>query len=81
MRIKVRLFALHRELLGKNAVSLDVPRGAKVKDLKPLLVHKFPALGKSIKNLAIVLNGSYSNPDSRLKDGDEIALIPPVSGG
>jgi molybdopterin converting factor subunit 1 len=81
MEIRLRLFALFGELAGKSKVRLSVPDGTRVKDLKPLLVKKFPALGKHGMSVVFILNNDYADPESELRDGDEIAVIPPVSGG
>ncbi len=76
MRISVRLFAGLREQAGVRERAFDVPDGATVADVWPLL-----DLGGEPAGLLYALNREYAAPDSALADGDEVALIPPVSGG
>jgi molybdopterin converting factor subunit 1 len=76
MRIDVRLFAGLRELAGTRAVELELPEGATAADVWPAL-----ELGAEPQGLLIAVNRSYAARDSVLSAGDEVALIPPVSGG
>jgi len=76
MRIDVRLFAGLRELAGARAVEIDLPEGATAGDVWPAL-----ALGDEPPGLLIAVNRSYAPRESALAAGDEVALIPPVSGG
>lgn len=81
MRINVRLFAILRERAGVSQVALDLPDCATVRDAKQQLAAKFPSLGAMIDRAALAVNQTYARPDMNLNDGDELALIPPVSGG
>ena len=76
MRIGVRLFAGLRELAGTRAREVELPEGATAGDVWPAL-----ALGDEPPGLLIAVNRSYAARDSALAAGDEVALIPPVSGG
>ena len=76
MKVAVRLFAGLRELAGTRAVDLDLPDGAVAADVWPAL-----DLGAEPPGLLLAVNRSYADPDVALRDGDEVALIPPVSGG
>ena len=76
MRISVRLFAGLREQAGVRERLLDVPTGATVGDVWPLL-----ELGDEPSGLLYAVNRSYAAPETAIRDGDEVALIPPVSGG
>jgi len=80
MRVLVRLFASYREAAGVGQIELEVPPGAKVKDaiFKILKDHPLIAEGRQV---VIARNREYVTPDEPLADGDEVALIPPVSGG
>jgi molybdopterin synthase catalytic subunit len=76
MRISVRLFAGLREQAGVRERSLDVPKGATVAGIWPLL-----ELGDEPAGLLYAVNRGYAERATVLAEGDEVALIPPVSGG
>ncbi len=76
MRISVRLFAGLREQAGVRERSLELPDCATVADIWALL-----ELGEEPAGLLYAVNRSYAARDSALADGDEVALVPPVSGG
>jgi molybdopterin converting factor subunit 1 len=79
--IRVRLFAVLREEAGEAEFPLQLPDGATVADVRGPLLERAPALRQRIGRVAYAVNRSYVKPDTRLNDGDELALIPPVSGG
>ena len=81
MRIRVRLFAIQRELAGAREVPLDVAEGATVADAWDALVGMFPALAPGRASVRFARNGAYADETTELTDGDEVAMIPPVSGG
>jgi molybdopterin synthase catalytic subunit len=76
MQITVRLFAALRERAGWSQRSLDLPEGACVGDVWPAL-----ALGAEPPGLAYARNREYADRDAMVEAGDEVAVIPPVSGG
>ncbi|HZR90787.1 MAG TPA: molybdenum cofactor biosynthesis protein MoaE [Gaiellaceae bacterium] len=76
MRVTVRLFAGLRERAGTATRELELTPGARVADVWPAL-----ELGDEPAGLLYALNKQYAPADSTLADGDEVALIPPVSGG
>ena len=76
MRVAVRLFAGLRERAGTRALEVELPDGASVADVWPAL-----ALGDEPPGLLLAVNHAYADRDAPLSDGDEVALIPPVSGG
>ncbi|MEL6905552.1 MAG: molybdenum cofactor biosynthesis protein MoaE [Planctomycetota bacterium] len=79
--VTVRLFAALRERAGADAVDVaDVPAGSTLGELKALAVAQHPALG-SLDAVAGVVGTTYATDDHVLEDGDQIALLPPVSGG
>lgn len=80
MTIRVRFFASLRERLRTAEASRDVPSGATVEDLLALLRADFPELA-SLGRVSIAVNAEYVDRGHALADGDEVALIPPVSGG
>ncbi len=81
MHIRVRLFAIQRELAGTREVALDLPDGATVADAWDGLVELHPALAPGRSSVRFARNGSYADEATRLTDNDEVAMIPPVSGG
>jgi molybdopterin synthase catalytic subunit len=81
VRVRVRLFAIQRELAGTREVPLDLDDGATVGDAWDALVAAFPALAPGRASVRFAVNGSYADADTALTDGDEVAMIPPVSGG
>lgn len=81
MRIKVMLFANAAELVGASTMALDLPGEASVLDALDALEVAYPAIGPLRSGLAVAVNHVYSNLATPLSDGDEVALIPPVSGG
>jgi MoaE-MoaD fusion protein len=81
LRIKVRLFAMQRETAGMRELRLELPLGSTVEDAWAAVVEVVPALAPGRSSLRFAVNGDYSAPDRPLADGDEIAWIPPVSGG
>jgi molybdopterin synthase catalytic subunit len=77
MHVRVRLFAALRELAGTSERELELPEGARVADVW----RRMPELGTEPEGLLYALNQEYVKPDRELADGDELAVIPPVSGG
>lgn len=81
MKIVVKLFSSHREAIGKEKIIFDLEQGATVGELLKLLIVKYPVL-KKLKNYTLIsLNQNYANLEQKLKENDEVALFPPVSGG
>jgi molybdopterin synthase catalytic subunit/molybdopterin converting factor small subunit len=76
MRIRVRLFAGLRERLGMGENEMELPDGALARDVWELL-----EMGPEPSGLAYAVNRQYVDRDHALADGDELAIIPPVSGG
>jgi len=76
MKIGVRLFAGLRELAGTRATEVELPEGATAGDVWPAL-----ELGTEPPGVLIAVNKAYADRDRVLTAGDEVALIPPVSGG
>ncbi len=81
MKIRVRLFALYRERAGCGSLTLELPAGARVRDLTDIILRRFPNLAPEGASLVTAVNAEYAAADTRLEEGDEVALIPPVSGG
>ena len=81
IRVKVRLFAVQRELAGTREVQLELADSADVEAAWSALVGRHPVLAPGRASLRFARNGDYAEPTTRLSDGDEVAMIPPVSGG
>lgn len=76
MKVVIKLFAGLRERAGTGERELDLPAGARVEEVWPAL-----GLGEQPGGLLYAVNKEYAPPERELADGDEVALIPPVSGG
>lgn len=81
VRVRVRLFAIQRELAGTREVRLELGPGATVVGAWDALVDRHPVLAPGRSSVRFARNGVYASPDELLEDGDEVAMIPPVSGG
>lgn len=81
MHINLLLFATVKDKVGQSRLSLELPDAAMIVDAKAKLSRDFPAAARSIETAIAALNEEFSQPDAMLKDGDTLALFPPVSGG
>ncbi|MFN8496569.1 MAG: molybdopterin converting factor subunit 1 [Anaerolineae bacterium] len=77
--LRVYFFAMHREAVGARDMTIAVPDGSTVGDVWELLRERYPKLRTA--RPAAAVNQDYAEPDTVVHDGDEIAFIPPVSGG
>ena len=81
IRVRVRLFAVQRELAGTREVALELDDGADVEAVWTALAERYPVLAPGRSSMRFARNGEYAEPDTLVQDGDEVAMIPPVSGG
>jgi MoaE-MoaD fusion protein len=81
MRVRVLFFGALKEVLGASSEAMEIPNGASIRDLLAHYEAKVPGLKRWLPVLAISLNQRYASPESKLSPDDEIALLPPVSGG
>ncbi|MDI6639607.1 MAG: MoaD/ThiS family protein [Methanocellales archaeon] len=79
MMVKVKFFASYREMLGEVERDVQLQDGARVRDIIDMLVIRCPELAG--ENAVIALNHVITKEDAKLKDGDVVAIFPPVSGG
>lgn len=79
MEVTVRLFATYREAAGRNELPWEIEEGATVGDLWRELQEAYPRLPKV--QPAAAINAEYARLDETLQAGDEVAFLPPVSGG
>ncbi len=81
MIVRVRLFARQRELVGTSRLALELPDGATIDAAWSALAARFPELAPARPYVRFARNGVYADAADALADGDELACIPPVSGG
>lgn len=89
VRVRVKFFAIYRELTGEKEVQIELPPGAKVLDMLRLLEERYPKLrGKFTEGFEgnrssyiLMKGGRWPDLNDRIEDGEEFALFPPVGGG
>ena len=81
MKVTVQLFARARDLAGTGALSVDVPPGATVADLRRQLAERCPALARLLEHSALAVNNDLAGDGLAIPATAEVALLPPVSGG
>ena len=81
VNLTVRFFALYRERAGASVESFALPQGATVASLVAAVRQRHPNLAPPEVDIVVAVNSEYASAETSLSDGDEIALIPPVSGG
>jgi molybdopterin converting factor subunit 1 len=81
MQVRVLFFGMLKDLAGVAQESVEVPEQARVGDAVEVCLKRIPQLQRLMSSVAVSLNHEYTGPDAKLKAGDEIGLLPPVSGG
>ena len=81
MRVTVRLFARLRDIAGAAELARDVPADATIGSVWRGLVGEFPAMAEYERSISAAVNADYARMGQRVGEGDEIAFLPPVSGG
>jgi molybdopterin converting factor subunit 1 len=81
MRVTVRLFARLRDLTGMGELIREVPAPATASTVWDSLIAEWPALREYEKTMSVAVNTEYARITADVEDGDEIAFLPPVSGG
>ena len=81
MQVRVLLFGILQEIAGLRQESLELPANAKVADVLEHYRARSPRLESYLPSLATSINQSFASRDAALKEGDEVGLLPPVSGG
>lgn len=81
MRIRLLAFASAADALGAGEMELELPEGSRVADLRERLDPQHPKLAPLWSRLAVAVDGRVVTPEEPLRDGAEVALLPPVSGG
>jgi len=81
MRVTVRLFARLRDIAGASEFARDIAPGATIGAVWRQLAVEFPDLAPYERSISSAVNADYARMDRELRDGDEVAFLPPVSGG
>lgn len=81
MQIQVRLFATYREIVGEGQLAWTLRDGTTVARLVEAVLAKYPRLLGHGNSMLLAVNHEVVRPDVVLREGDEVALLPPVSGG
>lgn len=81
MRVTIRLFARLRDIVGASELERDVPTAATARALWDALAADHPELDAYAATVSTAVNEEYAGMDAVLADGDEVAFLPPVSGG
>jgi molybdopterin converting factor small subunit len=81
MKANVKVFALARQLAGRDSLAVDLPPAATVADLRRALAEQYPALAGLVAHALFAVNTEYASDGTRILPGADLACIPPVSGG
>lgn len=81
MKVKIVAFAWAKDVVGVDELQLDLPSGATVEDVMSRLSDDYPKLAERSGVLTIAVNQEFVKPGHVVHEEDEIALIPPISGG
>jgi molybdopterin converting factor subunit 1 len=81
MKIDVLFFGVLKDLLGQSSETVDLPEGARVREIIIHFSRQDPRFEAMAPSLAMSVNQEYAGPDCVLREADEVALLPPVSGG
>lgn len=79
MRVVVKLFAQHRAAVGRPEITLELPQGASAREAVEALAREWSTV--DARGSMVAVNTRYASPELILNEGDELALLPPVSGG
>ncbi len=81
MRVTIRLFARLRDLAGAGTLTRELPAASDVDAVWQAVAREFPAMAPLRPSIAAAVNAEYAKFDRAVADGDEVAFLPPVSGG
>jgi molybdopterin converting factor subunit 1 len=81
MRLTVRLFARLRDLAGRAELDCEMTPGASVADVWRVVTSRHPPLEPFGRAVSCAVNADFARMDTEVRDGDEVAFLPPVSGG
>ena len=81
MRVRLLFFGMLKDMAGQSSDWMDLPAGASVRDALDRFASQSPAMRDAMQSIAVAVNQQYAGAETALNDGDEVALLPPVSGG
>jgi sulfur-carrier protein len=81
VNVRIRLFAVAKELAGRDVISLDLPAGSTLSQLRARLAAEVPALSPVLPHILFAIGSEYAADASIIAADSEVACIPPVSGG
>jgi molybdopterin converting factor subunit 1 len=81
MRVTVRLFARLRDIAGASELTREIAPGTTIRSVWRQLAGEYPELGPYERSISSAVNADYAGMDRVLSEGDEVAFLPPVSGG
>jgi molybdopterin converting factor subunit 1 len=81
MKVRIQLFAAARDIAGCSSVELELSKGASVADLRAQLAASYPALSPLLARSLVAIDSEYVSDATHVSPQQEIAIIPPVSGG
>jgi molybdopterin converting factor small subunit len=80
MTLQLHAYGIARDIVGARVIDFETPGALTVAELQRLLLERYPAFG-DLSSLRVAVNAEFGESDTPLREGDEIVLIPPVSGG
>ena len=81
MKIHIKFFAAHKQAVGKSEIEIELEPKTTVDKMRAILMDKYPKLKKYEKLTLITRNKEHARRSDVLKDGDEVAIFPPMGGG
>ena len=81
MRLRVKLFATYREIVGAKELAWSADAGTTVEGFLASFLRAYPRLAAHRDTMMLAVNQAFAEPTAVLREGDEVALLPPVSGG
>ena len=81
MKLRVKLFAIARQRVGRETIEVELPQAATIAHLRSAVAEQFAPLGDLLAHVRFAVNSDYANDSFPIPPDAEVALIPPVSGG
>lgn len=81
MKVKIKLFGRYKDKTGKKEIELEIKDGDTIWHVINILINRNPELEKEKKFIMVSLNNVYTTLETRIKNGDEITISPPIVGG
>ena len=80
MTVQLLLFGITKDIIGDKILRMEISEGSNAQSLMDLITERYPDL-RDLNSLALAVNGEYAQAGTAIQEKDELALIPPVSGG